>query len=119
MHKEVRIGTLLEGKIPESHLTYKEWQRLKLPDGKDKTRMYDVEQTGEEFSATMMDAFAAFTQHVQRVKEQYSAIGGMKEKLSSNPALVYMDLAENYTVNLQKVYNQPTGIPQWSLFTPA
>ncbi|MEW8542103.1 MAG: hypothetical protein AB2693_01095 [Candidatus Thiodiazotropha sp.] len=84
-------------KLHEGTVKFQEWKRVKCRDGKERMKVTDSELVKQEFIKTMKTTHNDFIIHVDRVKQQYSSIKKMKEKLVPGHAIVQMDFAENYS----------------------
>ena len=79
---------------------YKRWKRVKCEDGKQRTKLLDMEQTKNEFKEKIEEEFEEFRCHAYRVKTQYQSFKEMKERLQTyqDHVCVQMDFAENYGI---------------------
>lgn len=90
-----KLEDLLQ-KAPGEVVKYQQWKRVKLPNGKDRMRIVDIQLSKTEFITAMKKEFDTFVTHVKRVSEQYKAVKQMKDALPENHVLVQMDFSENY-----------------------
>ena len=87
--------------IPEDQSTikYQQWKRVKLTNGKERHRVVKVQESRESFCSMIISTFKEFQCHIERVKQQYSRVKKMKEKLPKGQVLIQMDFSENYSCN--------------------
>lgn len=83
-------------RVTQEKIKFQQWKRVKLPNGKERMRIVDVELQREEYVQVIKKQFAEFVEHVSRVTQQYRSVKAMKDNLPKNHVLVQMDFSENY-----------------------
>ena len=77
-------------------------------------KIVEVESESTQFKEDMKMQTKAFTEHVDRVGEQYSQIKKLKENIQENEVIVQMDFAENFSCRsldeIQTAYWNQTSV---------
>ena len=106
------MDTLLSS-LPEK-VPYKVWKKVELENGRTKMKIVEVESESTQFKEDMKMQTKAFTEHVDRVREQYSQIKKLKENIQENEVIVQMDFAENFSCRsldeIQTAYWNQTSV---------
>ena len=89
------MDTLLSS-LPEK-VPCKVWKKVELENGRTKVKIVEVESESTQFKEDMKMQTKAFTEHVDRVGEQYSQIQKLKENIQENEVIVQIDFAENFS----------------------
>jgi hypothetical protein len=98
--KEIHSQDELRQKLSEAcvnaDVKYRNWK--KVADG-EKLRWKEVEDevTKERFVEIVVQDYENFSNHVLRVKNQYSELRKLRQNLPKKEVLVWMDFAENYS----------------------
>jgi len=82
--------------IPDENITFQQWKRVNLRNGKERMRIVETHLAKIEFIAIMKDEFVAFATHLERVAHQYKSVKQMEEQLPASHALIQMDFSEKY-----------------------
>ena len=84
---------------------------------KDKIRLVSVKVPTEEFKTIFKNEMKSFKEHVGRVKSQYKAVKGLKEKLLPGQGMLQMDFAEDcHCQNTDEVQNAYFGAANVTIF---
>lgn len=87
----------LADKIPNAEIRYDQWKRVKVDDGKLKTKLVQEVLTVGVFKEMFLKDVADFKEHTERVTNQFREVKYLKENLPNGHVIVQMDFAENYT----------------------
>jgi len=85
--------------IKDDEVSYPQWKKVEMPDGKKKTKIVEKKLKRDEFVAAIIQQIGEFQKHVQRVKSQYAAVSTLKENLPQGHVMLQMDFAENFVCN--------------------
>ena len=91
-----QIGSSMQA-LSGNDVKYDQWKRVKLDDGKLKTKLVQETKTSEEFKEMFLKDVQDFKEHTQRVSNQFHEVKRLKENLPNGLIIMQMDFAENYT----------------------
>lgn len=92
----------MEVELPDE-VSFSEWKRVPVAvDDKGEkvkmiTKIVENKQAKKDFINHFQKQFDLFSDHVQRMKQQYKEIRRLKEQLPPHQHVVHMDFAENYS----------------------
>lgn len=78
-------------------VTYSQWKRVDVGNGKKKVNLINVEMSKEELKGEVIKQANMFREHVQLVRNQYTEIRRLKENLPDGHVVLQVDFSENYT----------------------
>ena len=90
---------VLLDKVPEN-VPFKRWKRVKVPEGEKEvyeTKVIEQTATKANYIAEFTQEAMDFTEHVNRVRGQYSELRKLKENLAEHDVILQMDFAENFS----------------------
>jgi hypothetical protein len=87
----------LTDEIPNAEIKYDQWKRVKVDDGKLKTKLVQEVLTVGVFKEMFLKDVADFKEHTERIANQFREVKNLKENLPNGHVIVQMDFAENYT----------------------
>ena len=70
--------------MKENEVGFKEWKRVKCDDGKQRTKLLDMQKDKTTFIEDTRREFGLFKEHVKRVKTQFQAFKEMNVSLKKN-----------------------------------
>lgn len=95
-------------------INHEQWKKVTLDDGKKRTKVVNTERPKAVFMDLLEKQTQEFKQHVYRVKQQYKAMGDLKDNLPEGHVIAQMDFAENFTCStadaVQSAYWNATTI---------
>ena len=83
--------------LDTSNISYSQWKRVDIGNGKKKVSLVNVEMSKEDFKVEVIKHADMFREHVSLVKNQYTEIRRLKENLPAGHAIAQLDFSENYT----------------------
>ena len=92
---DINQQELLSG-VKDGEVSYQQWAKVELLDGKKGTKIIEKESTKEAFSEKFLQMSADFSEHVDRVHCQYKYVRNLKENLPPDHVIVQMNFSENY-----------------------
>lgn len=98
-YKEHSNGQLLSmiDSFDTQNISYSQWKRVDIGNGKKKVNLVNVELSKEEFKTEVIKQADMFREHVHLVKNQYTEIRRLKENLPVGHVVAQLDFSENYT----------------------
>lgn len=105
----IKIGQNPESLIPNQHdldeilkdlpanFEYKIWKKVEVEPGKMRMKVVDQQTDASTFRENLKKQMKDFTDHVNRVKEQYSQVRDLKANLPNDEMILQMDFAENFS----------------------
>ena len=81
-------------------IKYRTWKRVEQENKTKRMMVIEEEICKENFVENIVREFEEFTEHVYRLRAQYSQLKKNKEKLKKHEMIMQMDFAENYTCRL-------------------
>ena len=70
--------------MTQQAVEFKQWKRVTCDDGKQRTKLLDVQKETTSFSEDITTEFDDFKDHTRRVKAQFQSCKQMKESLKIN-----------------------------------
>ena len=80
----------------EEELSYSQWKRVELADGKKTTLVVEKKLKKEEFVTVARKEISELLEHIHRVITQYAKVNTPKENLPQGHIILHMDFAENF-----------------------
>ena len=81
-------------------IKYRTWKRVEQENKTKRMMVIEEEICKENFVENIVREFEEFTEHVYRLRAQYSQLKKNKEKLKKHEMIMQMDFAENYNCRL-------------------
>lgn len=94
--KEMNNFSNTMSKLPDE-IPYKVWKKVPLENGVHKMRIVEETKDKEAFSLMFQAEMADFSEHVERVKQQFFELRRLKESLPEHEFILQMDFAENFS----------------------
>lgn len=89
------LSNILESLADTIH--HEQWKKVTLDDGKKRTKIVATEVDKNSFKTLVNEQINDFKEHIKRVKQQYKAIGELKQNLPDGHIISQMDFAENFS----------------------